>query len=468
MKFRLIHIFLSVALVPAIPSVAQVSTEGPEKGQPLIVRMTLHPGATARPSLVYPLLPEATEITAGDAPFLYGLAADLGGNSEKLRAVLEKPYSQMPLHELPASGMPADLGAYSNRMRFADLAARRDRANWDSTVRQDGVAALLPYLNDLRQTATLLGWRARLELAKHDWAAADYTLQSGLSLPRQLDHEAVLVQGLVACGISAMMLDHVQEWIAEPDAPNLFWSLSNLPQPFLDPRTVQQTERSIIYFTFPELNQPDPLAISAEQWRQVAQRLDILTQFQPGRQSGLGEQVGRAIIAASIYPKARQLLVSSGISEQKLGEMSVDQTVGIYFLVRYRELADECYKAWELPYWLGAEPMQKAINQVQAEQKETRNPLLVLLPSVRRGRLQFARIDRQICALRVIEALRDYAARHGNQPPASLEQITDLPIPSDPVAGKPFSFESHGQSAVITAPEGSEGPGVRYELTFSK
>jgi hypothetical protein len=461
-------IFLFAALGPAVASLAQVSRSGPEKGQPLIVRMTLHPMPTTRPSLAFPLLPEATQTTPGDAAFLYGVAADLGGTSEKIRELLNKPYSEMPLHDLPASDLPRDLAAFSNRMRFAGLAARREQANWDSTVRQDGVAALLPYLNDIRQTATLLGWRARLELAKHDWAAANYTLQSGLSLPRQLDCQAVLVQGLVACGISALMLDRVEEWVAEPDAPNLFWSLSNLPQPFLDPRPTQETERAMIYYTFPELNQPDPLSISAELWRQVIQRLDVLTQFQPGRPNGVGEQVARALIAASIYPKARQQLILAGIAEEKLKGMSVDQTVGTYFLVRYRELSDECYKAWELPYWQGVEPLERAVTQVRAEQKETRNPLLVLLPSVQRGRLQFARVDREICVLRVIEALRDYAARHENQPPTSLDQITDLPLPIDPVTGKSFSVESHGQSAVIAAPEGSAGPGVRYELTFAR
>jgi hypothetical protein len=470
MKFPITFSIPLVLLAAAATSHAQVAISGPEKGQPLIVRMTLHPVPTTRPALAYPLLPEAIAMTPGDAAFLWGVAANLGPTDPKLSELLNKPYSDMPLRDLAASGLPADLASFANRTRFADLAARRGQAKWDSTIREDGVSALLPYLNPLRRTATLLGWRARLEVAKHDWAAANYTFQSGLSLTRQLNHDAVLVQGLVACGISALMLDRMQEWIAEPGAPNLYWSLSNLPQPFLDPRSAGQTERAMIYYTFPELNQPDPLAISAEQWRQVVQRLDVLSSFQPksGSQSALGEQVGRALFAASIYPKARQQLVSMGISEERLQGMSVDQTVGIYFLIRYRELSDECYKAWALPYWQGAEPMERAMKEVQAEQKETRNPLLILLPSVQRGRLQFARIDRQICLLRVIEALRDYAARHENRAPASLDQVTDLPLPTDPVTGKGFSFESHGQSAVITAPEGSNEPGVRYELTFSR
>src|SRR5215472_9446479 len=151
---------IPLALVAAaVASHAQVATSGPEKGQPLIVRMTLHPVPTTRPALAYPLLPEAIAMTPGDATFLWGAAADLGPTDPKLSELLNKPYSDMPLRDLPASGLPADLAAFANRMRFADLAGRRQQARWDSTIRQDGVSALLPYLNPLRRTATLLGWR---------------------------------------------------------------------------------------------------------------------------------------------------------------------------------------------------------------------------------------------------------------------------------------------------------------------
>ena len=221
--------------------------------------MTLHPIATTRPVLRYALLPEETQMTPGEATFLYWLAGSLGSPTDKLEELTGRDYADIPLHDLPASKVPEQLAMFPNRLRFTDLAARRQEVHWDTTFQQDGVSALLPYLSDLRRDAKLLGWRARLELAHGDWNAANYTLQSGLSMCLQMNRRAVLVQGLVACGVSSIMLDRVQEWIAQPGAPNLYWSLSNLPQPFFDLRPMQQNERALIYYTFPELNQAGPI-----------------------------------------------------------------------------------------------------------------------------------------------------------------------------------------------------------------
>ena len=123
-----------------------------------------------------------------------------------------------------------------------------------------------------------------------------------------------------------------------------------------------------------------------------------------------------------------------------------------------------------LPYWEGRQALERAMKEIQQERETSQNPLLLLPPAVTRARVNFARVDRQICALRVIEALRDYAARHDDQPPAAaLDQIVDLPVPIDPISGKPFAYESHGQTAIVSAPGTTTGaPAVRYELTFTK
>jgi len=462
--------FAAVALLASVAqSEAQVSQSKPAPGSPDVIQITLHPIATTRPVLRYALLPEETQMTPGEATFVYWLAGSLGSPTDKLEELTGRDYADIPLHDLPASKVPEQLAMFPNRLRFTDLAARRQEVHWDTTFQQDGVSALLPYLSDLRRDAKLLGWRARLELAHGDWNAANYTLQSGLSMCLQMNRRAVLVQGLVACGVSSIMLDRVQEWIAQPGAPNLYWSLSNLPQPFFDLRPMQQNERALIYYTFPELNQADPLAITPEQWRQVAASFEKLNESQPKNPHGIEGQIARAFVAASLAPQARQHLVAMGIGLEKVDAMSVDQAVGVYDLIRYRQLSDECYKAWMLPYWEGRQALERAMKEIQQERETSQNPLLLLPPAVTRARVNFARVDRQICALRVIEALRDYAARHDDQPPAALDQIVDLPVPIDPISGKPFAYESHGQTAIVSAPGTTTGaPAVRYELTFTK
>ena len=65
--------------------------------------------------------------------------------------------------------------------------------------------------------------------------------------------------------------------------------------------------------------------------------------------------------------------------------------------------------------------------------------------------------------------LRLSAARHGGQPPASLDDIKDLPLPIDPVTGNRFEYRPAGHTAVLRAPPppgGYPADGQRYELTF--
>ena len=72
--------------------------------------------------------------------------------------------------------------------------------------------------------------------------------------------------------------------------------------------------------------------------------------------------------------------------------------------------------------------------------------------------------------LRIVEAVRDYAARHDGNPPASLEEIKDLPVPTDPVRNQPFRYEVNGKTVTIEAPSYDEYPihGQRYEMTIVK
>jgi hypothetical protein len=77
-----------------------------------------------------------------------------------------------------------------------------------------------------------------------------------------------------------------------------------------------------------------------------------------------------------------------------------------------------------------AETARKAIA------RDTGNPLVaVACPALLKPKAVLTRVDQQIAALRLIEALRDCAARYDGNPPASLDLITDLPVSVDPPTG---------------------------------
>jgi hypothetical protein len=73
--------------------------------------------------------------------------------------------------------------------------------------------------------------------------------------------------------------------------------------------------------------------------------------------------------------------------------------------------------------------------------------------------------------MRVIEALRIYAARHGKRWPAKLSDIKDVPVPVDPQTGAEFPYRVEGERAVLDLPPppgmGAES-GKRYVLTIRR
>jgi hypothetical protein len=98
-------------------------------------------------------------------------------------------------------------------------------------------------------------------------------------------------------------------------------------------------------------------------------------------------------------------------------------------------------------------------------------PFVAVLPALGRVRLNMAKLDREIAALRCVEALRAYAAAHEGKLPKALDDVTEVPIPADPLTGKAFQYLSDGRTAVLSAlapspdmPECS----LRYELTLQQ
>lgn len=78
------------------------------------------------------------------------------------------------------------------------------------------------------------------------------------------------------------------------------------------------------------------------------------------------------------------------------------------------------------------------------------------------------RLDTDVAALQCVEAIRSYAASHGGQLPQTLAEITEVPVPKDPMSGAAFRYTRTGAGAVLepTAPDDSDAKGmIRCEIT---
>ena len=49
-----------------------------------------------------------------------------------------------------------------------------------------------------------------------------------------------------------------------------------------------------------------------------------------------------------------------------------------------------------------------------------------------------------------VEALRTYAAANGGKLPERLEDVTETPVPANPMTGLPFQYEASGGVAKIS------------------
>jgi hypothetical protein len=82
-----------------------------------------------------------------------------------------------------------------------------------------------------------------------------------------------------------------------------------------------------------------------------------------------------------------------------------------------------------------------------------------------------AALDRRLACLRVIEAIRLHAAANGGKLPARLDEITEVPLPVDPMTGRSFDYEAHEDQAVLSGRPPSDSPKdrnstIRYELNL--
>jgi hypothetical protein len=228
--------------------------------------------------------------------------------------------------------------------------------------------------------------------------------------------------------------------------------------------------------------------LPADDWPQVIREMVEWEQEHrpPGKPDPAKVEAEVRRLMQSAPPRARQYLLAHGTPQTRLASMSGEQIVGTYLCQEYLAASDELWKYWTLPFPEAQERMTRAWQRIApSEPPASENPLIQAdlvswnwkdkrpeaIPGILRSRFQMTRPDRSIALMRVIEALRDYAAHHDGRPPQRLEQITDLPIPTDPATGAPFVYKLQGTTARLDAPPPpgrSVYSGWYYELTFAK
>jgi hypothetical protein len=488
-------VFAALAAVClTVPVPAQPPVE-PKDGK-VVIPISLKPAAPARPLSSAYLLPEAIESIPGNRvqQFLRSFMEQdkLFGKAESEK---RQAWNALPLKDLPLK----DVKGYAGRFIDRDLydAVRMDRADWQLWyfVRRDGHGTLMPDLQKMRVLADLLKTRVRGEIAAGDSAAALHVLKIHFGLAKTLETNPTLIGHLVGVAVATIACNALDELVQVDGCPNLFWSLTDLPAPFLDLRPALQGERVMTTAHFDKLlTATGPL--SDEEMALQIKNLFVLTALNregPAPTLDVAGTYAKWAADATRVEKVRATLLDLGFRPTATVDLTKEfgvidrrptkqpspaeivrtltplQVVVTGDILQYVAYRDELFKGASLPFPQAVAGFKEA--EAAAEKsKDSRLVGPLLVPDMKRFKAAQIRLEQRIAYLRVIEAIRLYAHENGGKLPAKLDDIK-LPIPSDPFTNQPFEYSVKGGVATLHGANplpGNELLNRYYEITIHK
>jgi hypothetical protein len=450
--------------VLALPCLADQPSATPET----LIRLNVSPAPAPKPALRYQLLPELREMSPGN-PIPNYMRCSVEQQGFILdREALERREDLlvMPLKELAAQGLQVH-GHVA--LRQADRAARLDAPDWQFLLRlkADGIGAYIPEVQQLRPVAAALKVRFRAEVALGRFDDAIRTAKTLFAMSRHLGEHPIFIGNLVGIAVAYQAIGPLEEMLEQPWCPNLYWALTNLPDPLVPLDKGAAGERVCTVWVFRDLDDKAPM--SAEQIKKFIAYKDELIGNGKHVPEGEGAQgwLDARTKDEAVVGAARGRLVEYGLPQDRLLRFPAAQVILLDEKRAFEVLFDDLMKTLAFPAWQG-EALAATI-AMNKEQVLFADALVTNVTDVRRAK---ARLEQRIALLRHVEALRLYASGHKGALPASLSEIP-VPLPEDPFTGKPFHYEVIGNTAHLrgTPPRAAENdPAFRlhYEVTLRK
>lgn len=450
---------------------AALSASGRAQEAAAPTRITLYPAAATRPALANRLLPSFLERIDGNAIVYLGMVKS-EQNAFFGRPDLQNQISEwagMPLEKL-RDVEPFLTSRKNGPLYFLDQAARCSHADWQLPIgREPYFSIMLPGVQESRQFARLLAAHARIAMAHGDLEEPLRDFRTGFALAQHMAANETLVSALVGIAIANVVGEQMLTFIQQPDAPNLYWPLTQLPPQIVDLRRGVEAEMHGAELTMFELQDLDAPR-SADEWRE--------TFFKLGEQmadwtSGERIKLSRPGLTANVmraYPAAKRALVERGFNFEAVANMPVAQVILLNEMGTFTELRDDAAKWFFLPYPDAVQGLDAADKRHAAQARERRTVLPLdetFLPAMKSVRGAQVRCDRMLAALRVLEALRIHAAANEGRLPAKLSDVTEVPVPDDPVTAAPFEYALRDGVARLRSPSVT-GQAIDYEIRMAE
>ncbi len=465
------NLVLRNSVVFVLMVVGQIATAQDETKE---VAVEITPAAVPKAALENPLLPPRLETTQGNAALLYLRAATMSANlktelsefRKKLKQYLDSPTKDFPIEEARK-----DVAVFDNALGELRHAARRRQCEWQLPIEESGTQlyyVLLPEMQALRDLARVLAVRIRIEIRDGHIDDAIDSLQTGFAMGRHVADAPFLINALVGVAVAEVTAERVLELAQSENSPNLYWSLTALPRPFIDMRQSLEFEAVSSLIVFPELVRADTVTGDASriEFENFLNRFDKLATDSTNT-SGPEFQLRKRLVDTLKDDTAMQdvrsfLQDEGGYSEKAIQAMMPTQAVMIRERILYTRLRDSMFIHSLLP-----------LNQAQAgfdawaakyeklkEAGEGLPLVALLLPGIDKACGVRARLQRRIAGLRIIEAIRAFADANNGKLPESLSDLT-LPVPNNPADGKPFAYARDGNEATLQTNDGT-----RFQIQY--
>jgi hypothetical protein len=197
------------------------------------IELTFWPAKATEAAQKYRLLPAKEEQIDTDAAALYQKAIQSLPIDYQPKQFSD--WHRLPPDQLPVKEVESALAKLKPILDLLSQAARSKQCNWPFIKPEH--AQNQQFMDDLskyRQFAFILDVQAKLQIAQDRYDQARETLKTSLAMAEHLGDAPTLIQGLVGISIAALNLSRIEQWIQSDNAPNLYWVLEDLPQPFVD------------------------------------------------------------------------------------------------------------------------------------------------------------------------------------------------------------------------------------------
>lgn len=434
-------------------------------------QIVVTPAPEPDPPLKYALYPRSYECQSGNsvpywyrAMFEFGREEEFGEFNENMKLWLDGP-----INDLPVEQVSAFLSRFGSGLEDAQIAAMRAQTDWDLGLYDlrgtDTIYFLLPEFQEARTLARLMTLQARLSVAKGNYEDALTWFRANFRLAHDVAQPETVINQLIGTAIVSIACDDLLDLVAAPGSPNLYWALAAIPRPPVDYRTSYEYEQTLAERYVPWLADSDDPTRTAAEWRTLF-RETVRDLAHESDLAGLsiGDdtadwQVALATCAliSRNYPRVKRDLIAWGHPAEVVEQMPVGEATALHQRAVYKYVSQRVAKWTLLPYRAVGGRDQREQQRLEEQGwlapawsgRETFPIVTTLMPPFEMAHQAEARGTTRPIALMVLEAIRMHAWQNGGRLPASLDEITVVPVPRNPATGAAFPYRLDGDTATL-------------------